>query len=182
MHEGGWVGLRQRGRNDDLLAVYKARGKNGHLGARYLQKSLVTFLWFQSHECRRQIYPHRHSPRPDPTVAQVPMQAVGAWRISLLVRVGEVSASWQRRTGTLLGAQTVENPPGEPVQATVALLVFRQRPCVSTGFGVQTSMGSRRNRDPIRLAFRSRSLGLRQPVGSARLPSRGRDRQAAGGR
>ena len=47
MHEGDWVGLRQRGKNDDLLAVYKGPGKNGHFGARCLQKSLVTFLWLQ---------------------------------------------------------------------------------------------------------------------------------------
>src|ERR1700757_4114982 len=43
MHEVEWVGWK----NDDLLAVYKGRGKNGHLGAGYLRKSLVTFLRFQ---------------------------------------------------------------------------------------------------------------------------------------
>ena len=47
MHEGDWVVLRQRGKNDDLLAVYKAPGNNGHFAAGGMPKSLVTSLWLQ---------------------------------------------------------------------------------------------------------------------------------------
>lgn len=40
----GWFKT-EGGKNDDLLAVYKGPGHNGHFGAQYLQKSLVTFPW-----------------------------------------------------------------------------------------------------------------------------------------
>lgn len=128
----GWFKT-EGGKNDDLLAVYKGPGHNGHFGAQYLQKSLVTFPWLHylsaagkftgiilHHVQTQQSFKSQCRP--------------GALDVPPIFALSDpVSASWRRRTGTapLLVAWRAGQPKirrANRCRLRWKLIVFRRLP------------------------------------------------------